>query len=186
VAGLTIELVAHMDAGDRRLWTRPQDERPLSDLGRRQAELMAEALSRQPLDALYSSPALRCVQTLEPLAARFGLRVEVEDGLHETDAWLPPPSWRDTGLLNDPLGGAYAAGLAWQAIRNVRGRHATGRVVACTHGDVLPSLVMFVAGAYGLELPTPHPTRGGWYTLNLEGDAVSIEHHPVLPNFPLE
>ena len=72
---ITIELVAHMDAGDRRLWTEDQDLRPLSELGRRQAARMAEALSNGPVDGLYSSPALRCRQTLEPLAARCGLPI---------------------------------------------------------------------------------------------------------------
>ena len=31
---LTIDLVPHMDAGDRKQWQRDQDERPLSALGR--------------------------------------------------------------------------------------------------------------------------------------------------------
>jgi 8-oxo-dGTP diphosphatase len=74
---LTIELVTHMDAGDRRLWTGDQDVRPLSELGRGQAARVAEALAVGPIDGLYSSPALRCRQTLQPLAARFGLPVVV-------------------------------------------------------------------------------------------------------------
>lgn len=57
---LTIELVAHMDAGDRRLWQGDQDERPLSELGRRQAALFCEAVAVESFDALFSSPALRC------------------------------------------------------------------------------------------------------------------------------
>ena len=72
---VTIELVAHMDAGDRRRWSEDQNLRPPSELGRRQAERMAAALADGPVDGLYSSPALRCRQTLEPLAARFALPI---------------------------------------------------------------------------------------------------------------
>jgi broad specificity phosphatase PhoE len=66
-----------MDAGDRHRWTGDQDRRPLSDLGRRQAARLAAALAATPVHALFSSPALRCRQTLEPLADRFGLRIEL-------------------------------------------------------------------------------------------------------------
>jgi broad specificity phosphatase PhoE len=182
---LIVELFAHFDAGDRRLWTADQDSRPLSDLGRRQAAVLCEALATSPIDALYSSPALRCLQSIEPLAQRFGLPVTKLDGLHETDAWLPPQSWR--GIPDDiskSVGGAYAAGLALQAIEVIRGERPTGRVATCTHGDVQPALVVYLIGRYGLELPAPNATRGGWYTLRFREDRVGVEHHDVLPGFP--
>ncbi len=37
----TIDLVPHMDAGDRTKWQGDQNVRPLTDLGRRQAAAMA-------------------------------------------------------------------------------------------------------------------------------------------------
>jgi len=82
---LIIEILAHMDAGDRRQWTGEQDTRPLSDLGRRQARRLCDELAREAIDALYSSPALRARQSIEPLAQRFGLPVTMLPGLHETD-----------------------------------------------------------------------------------------------------
>jgi 8-oxo-dGTP diphosphatase len=80
---VTIELVAHMDAGDRRRWSEDQDLRTLSELGRRQAERMAAALADGPVDRLYSSPALRCRQTLEPLAKRYALPIVAMPELRE-------------------------------------------------------------------------------------------------------
>ena len=113
---LEIEIFGHMDAGDRRLWTRDQDERPLSDLGWRQARQMCAELATRKVDALFSSRAMRARQSLQPLAEGCGLPVTIIDGLHETDDWLPPPAWRYGRFpSNDPLGGAYAAGLAWRA-----------------------------------------------------------------------
>jgi 8-oxo-dGTP diphosphatase len=184
---LTIELVAHMDAGDRTRWTGDQDVRPLSDLGRRQAARMAEALAVAPFDALYSSPALRCRQTLEPLAARFGLPIVVLPELRETDGFAPPPGWGRIGLEDgwpDPNGAAYAAGRAWAALGRIRATSAGGRVAVCTHGDVLPSLIAFLIGAEDLAPPPDHVRRGGWYTIRVDGPRLRVEHHDVLPDFP--
>jgi broad specificity phosphatase PhoE len=85
---------------------------------------------------------------------------------------------------NHPLGGAYAAGRALQALREIRSRQRQGRVAACSHGDVVPALVAALAGIHGLEAPPPHDRRGGWHTLRLDGDAIEIELQPLLPDFP--
>lgn len=183
---LTIELVAHMDAGDRRKWTGDQDVRPLSGLGRRQAVRMAEALAVAPFDALYSSPALRCRQTLEPLAARFGLSIVELPELRETFGFQPPAGWADhlPAAMQAPLGGAYGVGRAAAALRLIRAVIPRGRVAVCSHGDVVPALVAFLAGAHRLTLPPPHNRRGGWYTVTLDGERVSIEHREPLADFP--
>lgn len=183
----TIELVAHMDAGDRTRWTGDQDVRPLSDLGRRQAARMAEALAAAPFDALYSSPAVRCRQTLAPLAERFGLPIAALPDLRETDGFAPPAGWAwiaPAGGVPDPLGAAYAAGRAWSAVRQIHAAWPSGRVAVCTHGDVLPALAAFLIGAYGLTLPPPDDRRGGWHTLRVADASVSVQHHEVLADFP--
>jgi broad specificity phosphatase PhoE len=184
---LIIEMLAHMDAGDRRKWGGDQDARPLSELGQRQANRLCDALARDPVHALYSSAALRARQTVEPLAQRFKLPVIILPGLHETDGWLPPPVWRDRRVPGDieALGGAFAAGAGMQALGAIRANHSEGRVVACTHGDVLPSLIVYLIGALNLDLPAPNPTRGGWYTLVFEDQRVDVQHHDVLQDFPL-
>ena len=183
---ITIELVGHMDAGDRRLWTEDQDLRPLSEVGRRQAARMAEALANGPVDGLYSSPALRCRQTLEPLAARCGLPIVTMPELRETDGFLPPPGW--DGLPPDmtpAIGGAYAAGRASSALRQIMIGRQEGRVIACSHGDVVPALIACLIGANGLSLPPLHVRRGGWYTIHADGANVRVEHRDVLPDVPI-
>ncbi len=186
---LVIELFAHMDAGDRRLWTADQDTRPLSDLGWRQAQRLCDELARSPVDALYSSAALRCRQSIEPLAERFGLPVTVLPGLHESDGWQVPTTWRwwveVDAMVATALGGAHAAGSGMQALGAIRRSHDSGRIAACTHGDILPAIVVYLTGLHDLELPAPNQTRGGWYTLVFDGQRVDILHHDVLPDFPL-
>ena len=58
----------------------------LTELGRRQAERVAEALRDVPIAALCVSPLRRARETAAPLAAALDLRPEVLPGLAEYDA----------------------------------------------------------------------------------------------------
>src|SRR6478672_11842909 len=57
----------------------------LSDLGRAQAERVAERLAGLSVDAVYSSPLERAMETADPTAARAGLEVKQDAGLLECD-----------------------------------------------------------------------------------------------------
>jgi broad specificity phosphatase PhoE len=58
-------------------------DRPLTALGRRQAEAAATWLARAPVDELYSSPYRRARETAARIAARAGREVEVVPELEE-------------------------------------------------------------------------------------------------------
>ncbi|GAA3536281.1 histidine phosphatase family protein [Amycolatopsis ultiminotia] len=59
---------------------------PLTDLGREQAQALAERLGADPIVAVYASQATRAQQTAAPLAESFGLDVQVIEGVKEVDA----------------------------------------------------------------------------------------------------
>ncbi|MFJ4637033.1 bifunctional RNase H/acid phosphatase [Streptomyces hygroscopicus] len=62
----------------------------LSPVGRHQAERVAAALAaRGTIQAVVTSPLLRCRETADVVARRLGLDVRVDEGLRETDfgAW---------------------------------------------------------------------------------------------------
>lgn len=61
------------------------DEQSLSEVGRRQANALAEYLRAVPLAAIYSAPLGRARQTAAPLAERLGLAIHVEPGLREVE-----------------------------------------------------------------------------------------------------
>ena len=63
----TFYIVRHAKAGSRGHWTGDDRQRPLSKKGIKQAEALVEILARFPITAIYSSPFLRCVETVEPL-----------------------------------------------------------------------------------------------------------------------
>ena len=58
---------------------------PLSERGRQQAQSMADWLSGEPIDRLYSSPMTRASETAQPLARRLGLEIELHQGVAEYD-----------------------------------------------------------------------------------------------------
>ncbi|MGB2694848.1 MAG: histidine phosphatase family protein [Dehalococcoidia bacterium] len=170
---LTVDLVPHMDAGDRTLWRGDQNERPLSELGLRQAAAFADALAGEPVNALYSSPALRCQQSIEPLATRFGLTVEILPQLSE-EVWRAPDGW--DGERNSGANvAAFGAGSVLAAAEQIRQEHPEGHVVACSHGNTIPAFVAALIAAHDLRGVGESTHRGQWYRLRFEGDDVAVE-----------
>ncbi len=74
-------LVRHASAGDRDAWDGDDAERPLDASGRRQAEELVRTLEPYAVARVLSSPFVRCVQTVNPLAVARGLEVETTDVL---------------------------------------------------------------------------------------------------------
>ncbi|MFL5298106.1 MAG: histidine phosphatase family protein [Phenylobacterium sp.] len=61
------------------------DDPPLTDEGHEQARRAARWLAGERIDAVYSSPMRRAVQTAEPFAALSGLAVTTHSGIVEFD-----------------------------------------------------------------------------------------------------
>ena len=78
-------VIRHARAGERSAWIGDDRRRPLDARGRAQADALVDELSRFPLARILSSPYDRCVQTVVPLAAARGLRVEVAEELGEEE-----------------------------------------------------------------------------------------------------
>ena len=104
-------LIRHADAGSRERWEGDDRLRPLSKKGRRQAKALAKSLAAIPLQRVLSSPYVRCVQTVEPLAQARGLPVE------ETDA--------------------LAEGAGLPSVMALLGELAGQPSALCTHGDIM-------------------------------------------------
>ncbi len=82
---MTVELylLRHADAGDPAAWEGPDEARPLSRKGRRQAERLGEFLAgvRFAPSALISSPMLRARETAELVGAALDRPVRIDDRL---------------------------------------------------------------------------------------------------------
>ncbi len=170
-----IELVRHAKAHSRdRWWGKPDRDRPLTAEGTDQSRWLARDLLRSgPPVALYSSPFTRCLQTLEPLAASTGLPVLPDDALGEVTA-LP--------LLDDDAWSAPAwlGGRALGFVDRVLAEHPDDRVVACTHGDVVPALVALLVGRDGLAADQVRLKKGARFALSFkDGRCVAVDHVPA-------
>jgi len=64
----TFYFVRHAKAGSRGHWQGDDRVRPLSKKGMKQAEGLIDVMKPFKISAIYSSPYLRCMQTVEPLA----------------------------------------------------------------------------------------------------------------------
>jgi broad specificity phosphatase PhoE len=79
----TFYVVRHAKAGSRGHWTGDDRQRPLSKKGIKQAEALVEIIEPFPVTAVFSSPFLRCIQTVEPLARARKLPLKQSPSLAE-------------------------------------------------------------------------------------------------------
>jgi phosphohistidine phosphatase SixA len=84
-------LLRHAWAGSRDDWHTDDRDRPLDDRGREQARNVVSVLADFPIDEIHTSPYVRCVQTVEPLAAARGLELQLREELGE-DHWHEGPA----------------------------------------------------------------------------------------------
>ena len=78
-------LLRHADAGLKSDWPGPDDWRGLTEVGHDQARAVVAMLGDLPIQCILSSPALRCRQTVVPLARARGLDIEPCWQLNRTD-----------------------------------------------------------------------------------------------------
>jgi len=123
----------------------------LDALGRAQAAALGERLRDEPLDAIYSSPALRARQTARPLARIHDLRVRQRNLLHDlsygkyagallADVQREQPElvarWRTEPHRVRFEGGESLGELRGRIVRFVAGvgkAHASGALLIATH-----------------------------------------------------
>jgi len=79
----TFYVVRHAKAGSRSHWTGDDRKRPLSKKGQKQAEELVAVLGKYKIASIHSSPYLRCVETVEPLARELRLEIALAPELAE-------------------------------------------------------------------------------------------------------
>jgi broad specificity phosphatase PhoE len=156
-ASTTINLVRHGET-DWNLNRRYQgwEDIPLNDTGREQAQLVAQAIAREPRwDAIYSSPLSRALSTAQAIAELSGMSEIVED-----------PDLRERfygeaeGLTSDEREAKWPGLLEWpglerqdvmtaramSALERVAERHVGGRVLVVAHGGLINAVLHQVSG----------------------------------------
>jgi 2,3-bisphosphoglycerate-dependent phosphoglycerate mutase len=124
-----------------------ENDRPLTDAGRRDAERLADELADEAVGAIYSSPYPRAVQTVEPLARRLGTEINLVDDLRERllslgalPGWREQlnRSWTDFGYaLTDGESSTEAQLRVNEVLATLRRRHLDTRIVVASHGNLI-------------------------------------------------
>jgi 8-oxo-dGTP diphosphatase len=136
--------VRHAKAGSRERWTAPDRDRPLTAAGRIQAVALASLLGPSTR-VVTSSPYVRCVETVAPLAAALGLHVEEDDRLAEG----ADPGW------------------AMAELASVAGS------VLCTHGDVMASIVINLTDAHVPMAGGMQWAKAGTWAFDITGGRIA-------------
>lgn len=140
-----VYLVRHAKAGERRVWEGSDVERPLSKKGWKQARSVSERLAKRGVSSLYSSPYVRCVQTLEPLSELIGAEIVLDERLEEARPFEPV-----LDLLAEVDSGA----------------------VLCSHGDIIPAVLQALVRR-GMEVESGADWRKATvWVLRRKGDRV--------------
>lgn len=134
----------------------------LNDTGRKQACDLAAILAKQPIQAVYSSPLERCLETAQPTAEALGLPIVPFPGILEVDygtwqggnlkelAKLPewgmvqhyPSAFRFPG--GESLRETQARAIA--ALEEVQAGHPNQLVALFSHADVIRLLLSHYLG----------------------------------------
>ena len=137
-------------------------EVPLSSEGYRQADVLAERLGKLKIDALYSSPILRCGETAERIALPHGLEITTAEELIEIDFgdWQgrtveslePENDWRRFNAFRSGVqapGGELYLAVQLRVVRlmlDLRTRHEGETVALVSHADPLRAALLHFLG----------------------------------------
>jgi probable phosphomutase (TIGR03848 family) len=142
----------------------------LDDRGREQADAVVTRIGELPIKAIVRSPLLRCERTVAPVASSLGLDPLVDERLTEVDygTWtgrkigelLKEPLW--AVVQQQPSAAVFPEGEGLAAVqaravaavrehdRRLADEHGADVLwIACTHGDVIKSVL---ADALGVHL----------------------------------
>lgn len=148
-------VVRHAQAGSKHGWGHDDALRPLTEEGAGQAAALVDFLAPYGPRRVVSSPLLRCVQTVQPLALRVGWTVE-------------------TAAALEPTAGERAAAF----VRTLTVDE--GPIVVCIHGETIEVLQRHLGGA-GSSSFAPggaHEKGSVWALEALAGSVVSAVYFP--------
>jgi len=182
----TILLIRHGETvGNREGLFRGQKDFPLNENGQAQARALAEELADWKLDAIYSSPLSRALETARPLAQLRGLPIIGESGftnIHLGDwegvakKWVEehqPELWKIWVSEPEKLRRPEAETLdqvqqrAFSALERIAAGQAERTLAVVSHRAVLKPLI-----ARCLGIPAPY-----FWKIHMDTAAYSILEH---------
>jgi len=153
---LRLHLVRHARALSRSGHEGPDRERALSSRGHRQAELLADLGLFDRVVRVISSPAVRCIDTVAPVAARLDLQVKIDERLFEGN---PGTAVFDIAAAADEA----------------------GELILCSHGDLIPDALHLVQLRGALLDGPGMVAKGSTWSLHFDGERVTTATYTDAP-----
>lgn len=154
---MPLHLVRHASALDRSGWAFDDLERPLDERGTTQSAAITARFAGKAVRGVWSSQALRCVDTVAGTAQAHNLSVEIRPEL--TEGASP---------------NALLELLREQAL-------VDGDLVLCSHGDLIPEVLnrllregMSISGPRGCE-------KGSVWELETRGRDITQGRYTAIP-----
>jgi 2,3-bisphosphoglycerate-dependent phosphoglycerate mutase len=180
----------------------PESDWPLSSLGRRQAKVLGAKLGDAGIIKVVSSPYLRAVDTVRPLAERVNCPIAVCNGLRERelcsgfrDDWydLIKKAWADFAYsLPDHESSFDCQRRIQECLADLVARYAGMTIAVCSHGNAIGLFLNSIEPCFGFahweDMKSPdvfwinwrngHP---GWRIDSLKGSTEQTHAPDALP-----
>ena len=167
-------------------------DRPLTELGRKQAHALADLVADKRVEAIYSSPLMRALETARIVAARTGVEVTTRDDLREVDtgSWSGLSRAEVQKRFPDGFARWISGGAGWEdgesydrmaervlaALRAIAAAHPKGRVLIVSHGGPIRAIQ---AAANGMDIHEYRRVRP--VEPNARLSAVAVETGTIRP-----
>jgi phosphohistidine phosphatase SixA len=151
----TFYVVRHAKAGSRGHWKGDDRLRPLSKKGQIQAEELVKSLKPLPISAIFSSPYLRCMETVQPLARAHRLAVKPSESLAE--------------------------GHGLEGLNVFFGDENLDDAVLSTHGDITWDLVEDLVSRHVITPGEGGYDKGSTWVVSVDGGVVSEARYIPAP-----
>jgi 2,3-bisphosphoglycerate-dependent phosphoglycerate mutase len=181
----------------------PTAQWPLSMNGTIQASQLVDVLKTLDIEQVFSSPYLRCLQTIGPFSQHVKLAVEQRDGLHEVEiikelrsdfSEIWKRAWNDFDFsLPECESHGQAQRRFLNAVKSVLHESRGETIAICAHGAVIGLLLHAIEPGSGREqadaLTNPDVLRvianGETWTwdraFQLPGLSNIVSHHAETP-----
>ena len=150
-ATTTVALIRHGSAGNKKRWSGTDERRPLDDRGRLDAQRIADVLPVFGFRRAISAPITRCTATIQPLAARLAVPIELAEAVGEEGN---PTDIEPARAL---LAAVVASGVP---------------AAICSQGGVIPELLETLAESDGVPCDAPRSRKGSTWLLSFDGDRL--------------
>lgn len=148
-------LLRHAKAFSRSEWRGKEEERPLNDIGQKQAQLLVPNLIPFQISEIHSSIATRCFETVDPIARTLEINYFFTDSLSE-DIYQKKPN-RVFKYID----------------RLLENSHST---LVCSHNPILPDYLQYKLIRQGFKVSDTYLKPGdAWLVHHISSEIVSVD-----------